>query len=119
MSLLIYSAIVFVPPLYCEMDVLKEQRVCIKFCQKLGKTATEMYEMLQQAFGETASSWSKIFEWYSRFKNGRTSIDDDPHTGGHQRREGSGTTHRSATPSRCSSSETASQMVFQNLASAP
>jgi hypothetical protein len=72
---------VFVPPSYCEMDVLKEQRVCIKFCQKFGKTATETYEMLQQAFGETASSRSKTFEWYSRFKNGRTSIDDDPHKG--------------------------------------
>jgi hypothetical protein len=36
-SELIYSAIVFVPPPYCEMDVLKEKRVCIKFCQKLGK----------------------------------------------------------------------------------
>jgi hypothetical protein len=59
------------------MDVLKEQRVCIKFCQKLGKTATETCEMLQQAFGETALSRSKTFEWYSRFKNGRTSIDDD------------------------------------------
>jgi hypothetical protein len=62
------------------MDVLREQRVCIKFCLKLGKTATEMYEMLQ-AFGETALSRSKTFELYSRFKNGRTSIDDDPHTG--------------------------------------
>jgi hypothetical protein len=62
------------------MDVLKEQRVCIDFCQKLGKTATETYEMLQQAFGEAALSRSKTFEWYSRFKNGLTSIDDDPHT---------------------------------------
>jgi AraC-like DNA-binding protein len=62
------------------MDVLKEQRVCIKFCQKLGKTATETYEMLQ-AFGETALGRSKTFEWYFRLKNGRTSIDDDPHTG--------------------------------------
>jgi hypothetical protein len=65
MSELIYSAVVFVPLLYCEMDALKEQRICIKFCHKLGKMATEMYEMLQQAFGETALSWSKIFEWYS------------------------------------------------------
>jgi hypothetical protein len=70
------------------MDVLKEQRVCIKFCQKLGKTATETYETLQQAFGETALSRSKTFEWYSRFKNGRMSIDDAPHTqAGHQQRE--------------------------------
>jgi AraC-like DNA-binding protein len=37
--------------------------------------------MLQQAFGQTALSRSKTFEWYSRYKNGRTSIDDDPHTG--------------------------------------
>jgi AraC-like DNA-binding protein len=66
---MIDSAIVFVPPSYCEMDVLKEQRVCIKFCQKRGKTATETYEMLQQAFGETALSRSNTFEWYSRFKN--------------------------------------------------
>jgi hypothetical protein len=34
------------------MDVLKEKHVCIKFCQKLGKTATKTYEMLQ-AFRET------------------------------------------------------------------
>jgi hypothetical protein len=44
------------------MDELKEQHVCIKFCQKLVKTATEMFEMLQQAFGETAKRPSKIFE---------------------------------------------------------
>jgi hypothetical protein len=71
MSELIYIAIMFVPPLYCEMDVLKEQHVCIKFCQKLGKTATEMYEMLQQAFGEAVLSRSKTFECYPKFKNGR------------------------------------------------
>jgi hypothetical protein len=63
------------------MDVLKEHRICIKFCQKLVKTATEIYEILQQTFEETALSWSKTSEWYSRFKNGRTSINDDPHTG--------------------------------------
>jgi hypothetical protein len=38
-------------------------------------------DVKQQAFGETALSRSKTFEWYSRFKNGRTSFDDDPHTG--------------------------------------
>jgi hypothetical protein len=37
--------------------------------------------MLQQAFGETALSQSKTFEWCSRFKNGHKSIDDHPHTG--------------------------------------
>jgi hypothetical protein len=46
------------------MDVLKEQRVCFKLYQKLGKTATETYEMLQHAFEETVLSRSKTFEWY-------------------------------------------------------
>jgi hypothetical protein len=45
------------------MDVLKEQPVFIKYCQKLGKTATETYEMLQQTFRETALSRSKASEW--------------------------------------------------------
>jgi hypothetical protein len=28
-----------------------KQRICIKFCFKVGKTATETYELLQQAYG--------------------------------------------------------------------
>ena len=54
-----------------------EQRACIKFCFKLGKTATEYYEMLKTAFGEQAIGRSETFQWFSRFKAGRTSIDDD------------------------------------------
>ena len=35
-----------------EMADFREQRACIKFCFKLGKTATECYEMLKTVFGE-------------------------------------------------------------------
>jgi hypothetical protein len=42
--------------------------------------ATEVCEMLQEALGETVLSQSKTFEWYSRYKNGHTSIVSDPHT---------------------------------------
>ena len=35
-----------------EMADSREQRSCIKFCFKLGKTATECYEMLKTALGE-------------------------------------------------------------------
>jgi [histone H3]-lysine36 N-dimethyltransferase SETMAR len=66
---------------YFRMSEKREQRVCIKFCQKLGKTATETHEMLQVAFGEEALSRSKTFEWHSRFSSGRTSTDDDPRSG--------------------------------------
>ena len=35
-----------------EMADFREQHVCIKFCFKLGETATECYEMLKTASGE-------------------------------------------------------------------
>jgi hypothetical protein len=38
------------------MDSKIEQRVCIKFCVKLGKSATETLEMLREAFGEHSLS---------------------------------------------------------------
>ena len=37
--------------------------------------------MLQTAFGDNCLSRSRIFEWYSRVKEGRTSIEDDPLSG--------------------------------------
>jgi len=43
----------------------------------LGKTTAECYEMLKTAFGEQAMGHSQTFQWFSRFKAGRTSIDDD------------------------------------------
>ena len=58
-----------------------EQRACIKFFFKLGKTATESYEMLKTAFGEQAMGRSQTFQWFSRFKAGRTSTDDDERSG--------------------------------------
>ena len=58
-----------------EMADFHEQRACIKFCFKLGKTATECYEMLKTAFGE------QTFQWFFRFKADRNSIDDDECSG--------------------------------------
>jgi len=37
--------------------------------------------MLQQAFGDECMSRTQCFEWYSRFKTGRMSIDEDPQSG--------------------------------------
>ena len=52
--------------------------VCIDFFFHLGKTGAETYEMLQAPFGESCLSLSKTFEWYSPFKSGRRSFEDDP-----------------------------------------
>ncbi|KAG5336861.1 GVQW3 protein, partial [Acromyrmex charruanus] len=48
-----------------------EQRACIKFCFKLGKTATETHEMMKTV------SCTVTFDWFKRFKEGRQSLDDD------------------------------------------
>jgi hypothetical protein len=36
------------------MADLREQRVCVEFYFKLGKTATETHQMLKQAFGDSS-----------------------------------------------------------------
>jgi len=60
------------------MSEINEQRVCIKFCLKLGKNATETYTMIKTAFRDDSLSRSKTFEWLKRFKNGRKSTENDP-----------------------------------------
>jgi len=42
-----------------------EQRICIKFCFKIGKTATETYQLLQQAHGEDAMGRTQVFDWFT------------------------------------------------------
>jgi transposase len=53
-----------------EMADLKEQRICVKICFKLGKTASETHEMLKTAFGDNAMGRTQTFEWFSRVKRG-------------------------------------------------
>ncbi|XP_027849961.2 protein GVQW3-like [Aphis gossypii] len=57
------------------------ERVCIKFCLKLGKNASETYTMIKTAFGDDSLSRSVTFEWFIRFKDSRQSIKDDPRSG--------------------------------------
>jgi len=57
-----------------------KQRICLRFCFHLGKTATEAHEMLQKAFKEEALSRTQVFEWFARFKRGEMSIEDHPHS---------------------------------------
>ena len=63
------------------MDLKLEQRASVKFCVKLEKSATETFEMLQQAYGNEAMSRARCFEWHSRFKSGRTSLEDNERSG--------------------------------------
>jgi hypothetical protein len=63
------------------MDGKIEQRVCIKCYVKLGKSATETLEILREAFGEHSLIRTAVFEWHSRFKTGRVSVEDDESSG--------------------------------------
>jgi hypothetical protein len=55
---------------------VKEQRICIKFCSELRKTAAVTYKMLREAFGDNALGLAQTNEWFKRFKQGRKSVDD-------------------------------------------
>jgi hypothetical protein len=63
------------------MDQRNKQRVYIKFCANLGKSATETLEMIQQGFGDQSLCRAQVFQWHARFKTGRTSVDDHERTG--------------------------------------
>ena len=61
-----------------DMTDFTEQRICIKFSlEPKKKTAAETHKMLQEAFVDNAMRQSKTFLWYKRFKDGRTSVDND------------------------------------------
>jgi len=51
-----------------EMADVKEQRIRIKFCFMLDKTAAETHRLLKEDFGEQALSPTRTFEWFKRFK---------------------------------------------------
>ena len=57
-----------------------KQRICIKFCFKIGKTAMETYQLLQQSYGKFAMGRTQVSEWLHRFKEG-PSIESDPRSG--------------------------------------
>ena len=58
-----------------------EKRMCIKFCHKLGKTATETYQMLLLAYWDETISRARVFEWYKQFKEGRSIVESDEREG--------------------------------------
>ena len=59
----------------------KEQRVCLKFCFLLKKTAVQAHEMLTEAYTDDVMSRTQVYEWYHRFKRGQMSVDDEPRAG--------------------------------------
>lgn len=63
------------------MSDLNEQRVAVKFCVKLGKSASETFNMLNVAYGDIAMKRATCFKWHERFKGSRQSIEDEERSG--------------------------------------
>ena len=63
------------------MNELEEQRMCVKFCCKLGKNFKETFQLLNQAYREDCMSQMQCYEWFKRFKEGRMSFGEDPRPG--------------------------------------
>ena len=63
------------------MERTVEQRYAVKFCFKLGKSASETFELIKQAYGDDALSRTRVFEWYKMFKEGREVVEDEHRAG--------------------------------------
>lgn len=63
------------------MEKNLEQRIAIKFCVKLEKSATETFQMMTKAYGELVMSRATVFRWYSQFSTGKESFDDEQRCG--------------------------------------
>ncbi|XP_064470093.1 protein GVQW3-like [Ornithodoros turicata] len=65
-----------------EVRAHTEQRIVMKFLANEGVKSSEIYRRLQAQYGHDILRRSKAFEWCKRFRDGCTSVQDDPGRGG-------------------------------------
>ncbi|GFW71354.1 DUF1758 domain-containing protein [Trichonephila clavipes] len=58
-----------------------EHIINIKFCVRLGKSATETYEMLKHVYNSDILSRTQAFEWHRCFRKGKESVEEDERSG--------------------------------------
>jgi len=63
------------------MADLKEQRVCIKFFFPFRDNSSRNCHNASRGFKEEALSQARVYEWFSRFKHGDMSLEDQPRSG--------------------------------------
>ena len=56
-------------------------RVAKKFCFKAGLGATETLVLVRKAYENEALNQSRVFRWYSRFRDERELVEDDESSG--------------------------------------
>jgi len=58
-----------------------EQRINMKFCFKLQKSAKETHEMLKLAYGDASVTMETVYKWLERFRNGCESVEGEDRSG--------------------------------------
>jgi hypothetical protein len=58
-------------------DRLLEQRINMKFCAKLGSSASETLQMLTEAYGADAVKKLSVFDWHEKCKEGWEDVKDN------------------------------------------
>ncbi|GFV88116.1 protein GVQW3 [Trichonephila clavipes] len=58
-----------------------DKRAVIKFYAKLGKNASETYQLMKQVYGDCCLSRSNVFVWQKRFLDGSDTVEDDQRSG--------------------------------------
>ncbi|XP_006763885.1 PREDICTED: putative uncharacterized protein FLJ37770 [Myotis davidii] len=62
-------------------DRYLEQRISIKCCVKLNKSASETHCLLKEAYGHEVMSRARVYDWHKRFREGREDVRDDARSG--------------------------------------
>jgi hypothetical protein len=55
----------------------KTEQVIINFLVKVKKTTTEMFNLLNEVYGENTLSRAHVSEWCKRLSEGRQAVEDD------------------------------------------
>jgi len=58
-----------------------EQRINMKFCFKLQKSAKETHEMLKLMYGDAAVTVKTVYKWFERFRKDCGSVEDEGRSG--------------------------------------
>ncbi|GFT71292.1 hypothetical protein TNCV_3002691 [Trichonephila clavipes] len=66
---------------YCGLSRCPDQGLNMLFCFKLGKSPKETYEMLKEVYKDEAIASKSVYEWFKRFQEGGTSLEDAPRGG--------------------------------------
>ena len=62
-------------------DINFEQRAVIKFLTKEGERAVNIHNRLCVVYGNAAIARSSVYEWVTKFKAGKNSLQDEPRSG--------------------------------------